>query len=217
MTVPEPPRLKRYGTVLARWLLIALSVFGLTTFSGLYVIDNLLHKTYTATARIQIRPGGEPSDSPPFRADLDTMRSANFLKPIITDLQLDKIWAKRGNSELDALPAEDALEHLNRMLKLHGLPGANIIDITVSSAVPEEAADIANAIADRYVHQIEADRQQLQSPVRILSRAEPPEEPSRPNKRLDFLLTLLVAGFLGASLASFVEIVLLFLRAAEAT
>jgi len=235
MTVPEPLRLKRYGTVFARWLLIAVLVFVLAIFSGLYITENLLHKVYTATAQIQIRPRGETGtaplapgpNSPRLQAEFDTMRSPGLLMPIITDLQLDQIWASRmDKSSSNALTPEDAVAYLNKRLRLDCARGTNIINITVSSAVPKEAAEIANAIADRYktlrdaqenqLKQVEADRHLQQSPVRILSRAETPRGPSKPDKNFAFLVTVVVAAFLSAVVASFVEVILLFLRAGEA-
>ncbi len=52
-------------------------------------------------------------------------------------------------------------------------------------------------------------------PLRIVSRAEAPAEPTRPNRGFDFIVTLVVAAFLSVMMASFVEIVFLFLRAGE--
>jgi uncharacterized protein involved in exopolysaccharide biosynthesis len=87
--------------------------------SGDYVTNEVLPKVYMATAQIQIRsdritvitpigPDGktdEGIDSSQLQAEYEIMQSADVLLPIITDLQLDKIWAKRVyKTGLEALP-----------------------------------------------------------------------------------------------------------------
>jgi len=161
MSVPDPSRLTRYLTVILRWLLIAFVVFVLTMLAGKYVTDNWLHKVYTATAQIEVRPRGAawiggiaPIN---FQPEFEIMESTDILLPVIYDLGLDKAWAKRidtsGSDALpppDALLPQDALAYMRKILKLDFTRGTNIINITASSDVPKEAADIANAIADRY-------------------------------------------------------------------
>ena len=162
---------------------------------------------------------------------LGIMTSPNSLLPVIYDLGLDKAWANRiDKSDSDDLPPRDALlpqealAYMSQVLKLNVEPGTNIVDITASSDVPKEAADIANDIADRYRTICETKKNQDDrrstvwphaSRIHILSRAEVPTVPSKPNQKLCFILTILTAGFLGATVSSFVEVILLFLRAAE--
>jgi capsular polysaccharide biosynthesis protein len=148
------------------------------------------------------------------------MQSPDVLLPIITDLDLDKAWAKKINAaDSDELPDVDALTHMSKILKLKVVPGTNIIKITVSSDVPQEAADIANAIADRYktMRDSEADHPLQESPVLILTRAEPPTEPSKPDKSFDFMVTIVAATVLSIFAASFTEVILMLTRASERT
>jgi uncharacterized protein involved in exopolysaccharide biosynthesis len=239
MSVPDISRLKRYLAVILRWFAITAVVFVLTLLSGYYITENLLSKVYTATAQIQIIPRGHvivPGiDSNPqsydstFHVEIETMQSPEFLLPIIYDLGLDKAWAKRVDQPgLDALPSQDALLPQDalayKILKIKLQRETNTINITISSDEPTEAARIANAVADRYkilrntaAHQTSLEGVSQESPVRIISRAEPPTEPSKPNKNFDFIVTMVVAGFLSLAVASFVEIILLFLRASERT
>jgi hypothetical protein len=72
------------------------------------------------------------------------------LSPIITDLQLDKVWAKRFKSGLDAWPMQDALGYMNGLLHLDYKRGTSIITISASGPDAKECAEIANAVADRY-------------------------------------------------------------------
>jgi capsular polysaccharide biosynthesis protein len=117
---------------------------------------------------------------------------------------------------------------MNKILKLDFVSETNVVTITASSDVPKEAADIANAIADRYkaMRDFEedrgknrgedsiADRQPQEGPVLILSRAQTPPVP---DKFFAYLVTILAAGLLSVMAASFVEMIFLFLRAAERT
>ena len=54
-----------------------------------------------------------------------------------------------------------------------------------------------------------------QSAVRVVSLAEVPSEPSRPNKRLCYGITAALAGLLSVMVASSVEICFLIARAEE--
>jgi len=143
---------------LIRWFLVAFAVFTLTLLGGAYVTYAVLPKIYTASAQIQILPQGGVSDrvaSAPdataFQAEFQIIQSSDVLLPIIKDLNLDHLWAKRlHKTPPDALPPLDALSYLHSVLRLDLRRGTNIIEISVSDEVPAEAAQIANAVVDRY-------------------------------------------------------------------
>jgi succinoglycan biosynthesis transport protein ExoP len=154
-----------YFKIIRNRLWVIFTIFTLTMLSGWYVTNEVLPKVYMASSQIQIRPraildingiGPDGSterglDSMQFQAEFQIMQSPDVLLPIITDLQLDKIWAKRVfNSGLDALPPQDALAFMVAHLNLSAGKGTSIINITFSSEVPKECADVANAVADRY-------------------------------------------------------------------
>jgi succinoglycan biosynthesis transport protein ExoP len=153
-----------YFKIIRNRLWVIFTIFALTVLSGYYVTNYVLPKIYTASAQIQIQPRGveevpgivsgrtDPGfDSIAFKDEFTIMQSSDVLLPIITDLQLDKTWAKRiYKSGLEALPPQDALAFMNRILKLDFVQGTNIINITISSEVPRECSEVANAIADRY-------------------------------------------------------------------
>jgi len=153
-------RADRYVGPIMRWLSIAFSVFALTVLSGIFYTYEVLPKVYSANAEIQVMPrhpanpnGIDSSpDSNPLQSEIEIMQSPDFLAPIITDLNLNKIWAKRVyHSGLDTLPDQDAISYLQSILKIDVVRGTNIVRITAFSEVPQEAADIANAVADRYI------------------------------------------------------------------
>ena len=139
-----------------RWFAIALFVFALTFACGIVLIA-LTTKVYVATAEIAVRvrnvvdqvgfgvdnPTNRPLDEMTFQPESQILQSPDVLQPIITDLQLDKKWAIR-------FPADAPLAHLQSHLKLDLKPGTNVVRISFFSDVPVEAANVANAIADRY-------------------------------------------------------------------
>ena len=198
--------------------------FGLTYFAGVYVIDNLLTKVYKGTALLELPPGDlvtptvsssilEPE---PFQPEFEnTMTSPEFLLAVVKDLNLQKAWAERlYKTDQDQLPDVDALTRMGNVLKIEVKRGTHIVQITASSDVPQEAADIANAVAQRYKH-TRGDAGTGASPVRILQMAEAPTEPARPNRKFDLTVTLVLAALVSITVASFVEIVCLFVRAGE--
>lgn len=163
-----------YFKIIRNRLWVIFTILVLTVVSGFYVTNYVLQKGYTATAQIQILPRDvvlvpammnpkttgqfDPTD---FQAEYEIMQSSQVLGPIITDLQLDKVWAKRFKMPIDAMPMQDALTQLSKnMLRVDFSKGTNLINITVLSDVSTEAADIANAVADRYKKMRDADVEQ---------------------------------------------------------
>ena len=152
-----------YFKVIRNRLWVIFTIFTLTVLSGYYVTNEVLQKTYTATSEIKILPreitpiatpsGGKTEGeigTQEFQNEFEVISSPDVLSPIITDLQLDKVWAKRFKSALDALPMQDALGYMTGILHLDFKRGTSIITITVQSEVPEECSKIANAVANRY-------------------------------------------------------------------
>ncbi|HUB66680.1 MAG TPA: hypothetical protein VL981_04270, partial [Candidatus Methylacidiphilales bacterium] len=138
------------------------TIFAITTGSGWYVANEVLPKIYTASGEMQINPRdihdinefGESTekqlDPVFFTAEFEVIQSSDVLLPVINDLGLDKIWAKRYKSDQDSLPPTESLQNMNSILKLDLKRGTNIVVVSVQSEVPKEASDIANAIMDQY-------------------------------------------------------------------
>ena len=159
--------------VLLRWLGITFVVFAITLWVGKYITENVLSKTYEATAKVQVNVNRIPdmslttsgSEEGNWRAlyqpEFEIMQSPDILLPLIRDLGLDKAWAKRiSKSGGEKLSEGDALAYLSKILKIDGKWGTNIIDIIVASDDPKEAADIANALADGYKTRRDRDEDQ---------------------------------------------------------
>src|SRR5579863_3946459 len=165
--VENPDQIVHFGDylkVLRNRFWVIFTIFALTVLSGWYVTEYVLQQSYTAVAQIQIHSAGELTvrgigegltekgfDPTNFQAEFEIMQSPDVLLPIVNDLQLDRIWAKRVfKSTQEKVSAQEALGYLKGILKLDYKRGTNIIEITAQSEVPKEAADIANALADRY-------------------------------------------------------------------
>jgi uncharacterized protein involved in exopolysaccharide biosynthesis len=129
---------------------VAFTVFVLTVAWCTYVDYCVTPRIYEATARIQIDQLRDPASPNPMRSEIEFMSTPDVLAQIVTDLELDKVWAKRFKSVLDALPMEDSLAYLQSVLHLDQVPNTHVITITVCSQVPKEASDLANAVANRY-------------------------------------------------------------------
>jgi polysaccharide biosynthesis transport protein len=163
-----------YFKIIRNRLGVIFTIFTLTFVSGFYVTNYILPKIYSASAQIQINAsrvqdvqgiGGIDKtdkiiDANTLQSEFTIMQSSDVLAPIITDLQLDKIWAKRFKMGIDAMSSQDALAYMNKVLKIDVTRGTNIINISASSEVAKESADIANAVADRYKANRDAEEDQ---------------------------------------------------------
>jgi uncharacterized protein involved in exopolysaccharide biosynthesis len=113
---------------------------------------------FTAKAEMLLQPkSGIPLLKPtsptptPFQPEFEAIESSDFLLPLIHDLGLDKAWdARIFQSKDDQLIDSESLDYMHKVLKLEVKPGTDRVEITASSDLPQEAADIANAVADRY-------------------------------------------------------------------
>ena len=196
-----------FPIVTGRWIVMALCVAALIFLGGLYETYLILPKIYTAQSEIEIVPPSNPSGWSPAR-DVEILKSPAILKPVVTDLNLGHIWAKRVyKSDLDQLPMQDSLAYMAQIAHYDIVPGTSIVRITVASEVPKEAADVANAIADRFSAEAHEGTLGIDA-VRIISRAEPPEYPTKPNKALDTAMAFAIALVAGPLIATLLEIFL---------
>ena len=153
-----------YFRIIRNRLWVIFTIFALTLISGVYVTEEVLPKEYTSTAEIKIQssnvhvmPGlavGEfdrPIDSTEFQTEYERMHSPQVLEPVITDMGLDKIWAKRVyKASIDKLPMQDALGYMNSILAVNFSHGTDLVEVSARSEIPQEAADIANAVVAQY-------------------------------------------------------------------
>src|ERR1700758_769441 len=77
------------------------------------------------------------------------------LYPVIQRLDLEKRWARQGKH----LSLEAAYSKLHSMLQPSEIRNTNLIQISVYSTDPEEAALLANTVAQEYIEQRTSDAQ----------------------------------------------------------
>ena len=87
------------------------------------------------------------------------MQSEEILGPVITALDLDREWGKRYGRDEPLKPAE-TLDLLKSRMHLRPVRNTFLIAICIHAQHPEEAARIANEIAQTYKNH--NDRQLLQ-------------------------------------------------------
>jgi polysaccharide biosynthesis transport protein len=142
----------RLGLVALIFLLVVITV-GVTTF--------LMPKEYMAFATIEVEPDMNPvrifNDStarvyndPKFtQTQFQIITRKGVLYPVIQRLDLQKKWARQG----EPLPLEIAYNKLHSMMQLTEVRNTNLIQINVYSTDPQEAALLANTIAQQYMEQ----------------------------------------------------------------
>ncbi len=142
----------RKTVILAVFLLVVLTTTAVTF---------VLKETYMSTVRISIDkdntdidPLGRPQTTSQFdpyfiQTEFEIIQSKSVLYPVIQDLGLAREWAKRFNETTDLQPPE-VYNMLRKNLDVRQSRNTSLIEIRVYSEDKEEAARIANKIADVY-------------------------------------------------------------------
>ena len=147
------------------WLLVALITM-LVTF--------ILPESFSSTTRIKIErdrtdisgladPGtvNTYTYDPYFiQTELELIQSEVILGKVIEDLDLNRKWGKRYAGG-DRLRTTETILLLKNRLEVRLVRNTSIIDIRVFSETPEEAAYIANAIAEVYRKHRQDQRREL--------------------------------------------------------
>ena len=154
--------LQEYFKVLKTRFWVIFTILVLTVLSGAYVSEEVLPKIYSADTQLEIKPRGVLDvnsldlnntdgkfDPTTFQAEFEIMQSPKVLGPVITELNLDKKWA-RDVFKAPVISQQKALDYLNSLVHIDFKRGTDIVDITASDQDPKDAAAIANAIADTY-------------------------------------------------------------------
>ncbi len=214
-----------YIIILLRWFLVAVAVLTAVVLGGTCLIDRMLPKVYQSTARVQVMlPGNPPKQPTGYQPEFETIQSPIVLNAVITRLDLKETWSRRVFKESEPLSDSRALAYLISLLSIDYKDGTNMIDISVSSDDPQEAADIANAVADGYKARREmvlpsqgnALMDEKRGPIiRIISRAVPGTVPIRLNRDLSLAVVIVVGLSLSLIVPTFVELGLWLTRAAR--
>jgi Mg-chelatase subunit ChlD len=97
--------------------------------------------------------GGSAAYDPYFvQTEFESIQSDAVLGKVVDKLSLNEAWAKKKGAA-DTLKAEETIALLKDRLDLRAVPNSNLVEIGVKSDKPEEAAQIANTIAEVYLNQ----------------------------------------------------------------
>ena len=111
----------------------------------------LLPETYASTARIKVENDLPTAGYDPYfiQTQFEIMQSQVVLDPVIDKLNLNVEWGKKYNNG-ETLKTTETMEILKQRMGLVPVRNTKLISITVYSDDKEEAAQIANAIAESY-------------------------------------------------------------------
>ncbi len=177
----------RKTVIIVVFLIVLLSATAITL---------LLPKTYSSMVRMAVNKEASdidelfgpslPQQFDPFfiETEFQRIQSTSILYPVIEDLELQKAWAKKLNVP-GTLPLRQTYLMLLRQLNLTQTKNTSLIEIHVESRDKEEAALIANKIADIYKNsrlnqQMEAAERGIQT---LIAEREAQEEKIRAQQR----------------------------------
>jgi len=138
---------------------VILAVFLLVTITTT-VVTLILPRSYSSEVRMAIeKDSGDvggigfdrgPSPYDPFwiQTQFEKIQSRLILNQVITNLGLQRTWAEKFKK--DELPLEFTYQLLYRQLSVQQSRNTSLIEVSVLSEDPEEAARIANTIASVY-------------------------------------------------------------------
>lgn len=139
---------------------VILAVFLLVVITAT-LVTFILPESYASTARIKVERdrsditelqsgGGQSLGYDPFfiQTEFEVIQSETILDPVINRLSLATKWAKTFGGR--TLKTVEARRILKGKLRLTPVRNTSLIDVTVYDPSPEDARDIANAIAEEY-------------------------------------------------------------------
>ena len=141
---------------------VIISVFLLIAITAT-VVTFILPESYSSTARIEINQdsgdisgmGGMPAstymayDAYFIQTEFEIMQSEKVLGRVIEALDLNNVWGKKFNGNVP-LKTEDTMQLLKQRMNLSPERNTKLIDITVYSDDKNDAAQLANGIAQAY-------------------------------------------------------------------
>lgn len=133
-------------------------------------LGRVLRREREATARIKIEPNASHiagfsegqslgAYDPYFiQTEFEAIKSEAVLGKVVNGLKLDEAWAEKRGGE--SLTKEEAIAMLRQQIDLRPARDSGLVEIHAKSDKPEEAAQIANAVAEAYRdHRLEQGRE----------------------------------------------------------
>jgi len=162
--VQSPPETKLhfldYWRIIRIRKTVILAVFLLVVITAT-LVTFILPESFSSTARIKVERDQSDIQSltgqnyasaydPYFiQTEFEVIQSELILGPVVKELRLDEEWGKRWNGG-QRYTQNEALTILKRNIDLRPVRNTSLIEIRVYSEKPDEAASIANAIAETY-------------------------------------------------------------------
>jgi capsular polysaccharide biosynthesis protein len=165
----------------------------------------ILPESYASTARIKVENDQPAAGYDPYfiQTQFEIMQSQVVLDPVINELNLNAVWGKKYAAG-ETLSTTESLELLKGRISLAPVRNTQIVNITVYSEDKNEAAQIANCIAQSYQDYRMNNRTKFQpdklnapipinlTTVEIVDAAKPGKAPIRPNKPFNIVLGAVV-------------------------
>lgn len=135
------------------------------------IVTFILPSYYASTAQIRVTRDAPDIESMTGReqtflydpyymeTEFKVMESKEVLARVVSALDLNHKWGKKLGGGDQALKTDDTINFLRQTLDLRPVRNTTLIDITAKSDKPEEAADIAQAVAEAYRDYRDEDRQ----------------------------------------------------------
>jgi uncharacterized protein involved in exopolysaccharide biosynthesis len=191
----------RSKTPMAAAVSVFITVFLITVIIAT-AITFILPESFASTCRIKVEQnlnqGTNAAIYDPYfiQTEFEIMQSQVVLEPVITKLNLNVEWGKKYYNG-ETLKTTEALEILKGRLSLAPVRGTKLIAITVYSDDRNDAARLANTIAEA-CQQYSVGKNYPAGAVQIIDRAEPGRFPVKPNKPLNIALGAVAGVVLGA-------------------
>jgi len=152
----------RKTVILAVFLLVVITATLVTWF---------LPESYSSIARIKVERdqsditsffGQQAGSYDPYfiQTEFEVIQSEIILKPVISKMKLDVKWGKKWNAG-QPFTLTETMTMLKRQMDLKPVRNTSLIEIRVFSEKPEEAAELANNIAEEYQTHRKEDRKHL--------------------------------------------------------
>jgi uncharacterized protein involved in exopolysaccharide biosynthesis len=132
------------------------------------------------------------------QTQFEVLQSRKILYPVIQELQLDKKWSERYGPRISS-PLQESYRLLRHSMDVRQFRNTSMVELRVYHERPLEAAEIANAIAERYCRLTPSGGQDWRAEV--TDRAEPGLRPVRPNVGLNTALGMII-GLVGGGLTA---------------
>src|ERR1051325_6392117 len=139
---------------------VILAVFLLVVITAT-IVTFILPESFSSMARIKIehttadiapvvtdRNSQQQYDPYFIQTEFEVIQSEVILKRVVRDLNLNEEWAKKNGSQ--PLKTPEVIRIIKNNLDLHAVRNTSLIEIRYYSDKPDEAAQIANAVAAAY-------------------------------------------------------------------